>query len=280
MTYLAGLGFSLSLIIAIGAQNVFVLRQGLRREHVLMVVAVCAVSDALLIAVGVSGVGAAVVGVPWLVAVARWGGATFLLGYALVAARRAWRPGAGLDVGSGGAESQEFEQDGADGASGPGGLGLGEMGLGGRGQDDAMAASIAAAPVVTAPVASAPVVPGFPVVPGSPIAPGATPRVAEVRRSGTTARATLLAVLAVTWLNPHVYLDTVLFMGTVASTYGDLRWIFAAGAATGSVVWFLTLGYGARLLSGPLSRPGAWRVLDGIIAAVMACLAVMLAAGA
>ncbi|WP_084127005.1 LysE/ArgO family amino acid transporter [Demequina sp. NBRC 110054] len=249
MTYLAGLGFSLSLIVAIGAQNVFVLRQGLRREHVLMVVAICAASDAVLIAVGVSGVGAAVLSVPWLVGVARWGGAAFLLGYAVVAARRAWRPaGAALEV-----DDVRVASGGRRASSDDAGVGpVGEAGLGHRAVGSELTSRDPRRAATT-------------------LAPSLTP---------STLRVTLLAVLAVTWLNPHVYLDTVLFMGTVASTYGDLRWIFAAGAMSGSVVWFLALGYGARLLSGPLSRPGAWRVLDGVIAAVMAGLAVALAMGA
>ena len=102
---LAGLGLGLGLIVAIGAQNAFVLRQGIRREHVLAVVLICIASDAALIVAGVAGAGALFTAVPWLVAVARWGGALFLLGYAALAARRALRrPGsraAGLRVDSG-----------------------------------------------------------------------------------------------------------------------------------------------------------------------------------
>ncbi|SEJ17016.1 LysE/ArgO family amino acid transporter [Demequina mangrovi] len=201
MTYLVGLGLGLSLIVAIGAQNVFVLRQGLRREHVLLVVTICTLSDAVLIAAGVAGVGAAVENVPWLVSGARWAGAAFLLGYAALAARRALRPaGETLDA------------------------------------HDAPAAAAS---------------------------------------SGAVAA----TCLALTWLNPHVYLDTVVLLGTVASTH-EARWLFAAGAVTGSALWFAGLGFGARLLSGVLARPGAWRVLDGAIAAVMAVLAVSLVAGA
>jgi len=205
MTFLAGFGLGLSLIVAIGAQNVFVLRQGLRREHVRLVVAICAVSDAVLIAAGVAGVGAAIETVPWLITVARWAGAAFLLGYALLAARRAWRPAR--------------ESLAADGAP-----------------------------------------------PGRSV-------------SSESARTVALTCLALTWLNPHVYLDTVVLLGTVGAAQAA-PWIFAAGAMTGSVVWFTSLGYGARLLSGVLARPGAWRVLDGVIAVVMAALAVSLVVGA
>ncbi|WP_062518719.1 LysE/ArgO family amino acid transporter [Demequina silvatica] len=218
MTYLAGLGLGLSLIVAIGAQNVFVLRQGLRREHVGLVVLICAISDAVLIAAGVAGVGAAIEAVPWLVTAARWAGAAFLLGYAVLAARRALRP-----------EGERLEADDAT------------------------------------------------VAPASP-APGGRTATATATRASSL-RAVALTCLALTWLNPHVYLDTVVLLGTVATTH-DARWLFAAGAITGSVLWFTALGYGARLLSGVLARPGAWRVLDGAIAAVMAGLAVSLVLGA
>ncbi len=201
MTYLAGLGLGLSLIVAIGAQNVFVLRQGLRREHVGLVVLICAASDAVLIAVGVAGLGAAIVAVPWLLSAARWAGAAFLAVYAVLAARRALSAaGERLDA------------------------------------DDAPRAGGAAA---------------------------------------SSPRAVAATCLALTWLNPHVYLDTVVLLGTVAATH-EARWLFAAGAVTGSILWFAGLGYGARLLSGVLARPGAWRVLDGAVALVMAGIAVSL----
>ncbi|PZR52237.1 amino acid transporter [Xylanimonas oleitrophica] len=198
---LTGLGFGLSLIVAIGAQNTFVLRQGLRREHVGAVVAVCMLSDVVLISAGVAGAGALLGAVPWLATVMRWGGAAFLLVYAALAARRALRPtGAALD---------------ADTGRVPAGL-------------------------------------------GSAV--------------GTA--------MALTWLNPHVYLDTLVLLGSVAGGHGDGRWWFGAGAILGSVVWFTALGYGARLLRPLFARPRAWRVLDGAIAVVMTAIAVGLVAGA
>ena len=191
----AGLGLGLSLIVAIGAQNAFVLRQGLRLEHVAAVVAVCAVSDAVLIAAGVLGAGAVVLRAPAALEVVCFAGAAFLFGYGLLAARRALRP-ATLVPGDGGVRT----------------------GL-----------------VVTV---------------------------------GTC--------LALTWLNPHVYLDTVVLLGSLSTTYAERRWWFAAGAAAGSLAWFLGLGYGARLLRPVFARPGAWRILDGLIAVVMTALAVSL----
>lgn len=88
--------------------------------------------------------------------------------------------------------------------------------------------------------------------------------------------ATVATCLALTWLNPHVYLDTVVLLGSLAGTYGEQRWSFATGAAVGSVAWFAALGFGARLLRPVFARPTAWRVLDAVIALVMTGLAVSL----
>ncbi len=195
----SGLGFGLSLIVAIGAQNAFVLRQGLLRQHVLPVVAVCAVSDAVLIVAGIAGLGSLLDLAPWLVDVMRVAGAVFLLTYAALAARRAWRPGA-IDA----------RADGGAGAS--------------------------LWPVIS-------------------------------------------TAVALTWLNPHVYLDTVVLLGSVAGTHGDQRWWFGAGAALGSIVWFTALGFGARLLQPVFARPSAWRVLDAVIAVVMVAIAATLLNG-
>jgi len=231
---LAGLGLGLSLIVAIGAQNVFVLRQGIRREHVFVVAAVCAISDAVLILAGVSGIGAVLTAVPWLVDVVRWAGAAFLAGYAVLAAKRAIRPsGATLGPGSPTAAPSDGTPDGA-----------------------ATPAAANAGPGTLATAAPARVV-----------APAAT---------RSTLVATLGTCLALTWLNPHVYLDTVFLLGSVANGHGEGRWWFALGAALGSVLWFFGLAYGARLLGRVLSTPRAWRILDGVIAVVMLALAVSL----
>ncbi|GAA3374494.1 MULTISPECIES: LysE/ArgO family amino acid transporter [Streptomyces] len=198
---LAGFGTGLSLIVAIGAQNAFVLRQGARRHAVLTVVAICAVSDAVLIFLGVAGVGAFVTAWPAALTAVGIAGGGFLICYGIIAARRVLRP-----------------------------------------------------------------------------APGAA-LTAEGATAGSV-RAAVLTCLAMTWLNPHVYLDTVLLVGSLAADRGDLRWAFGIGAGLASLIWFATLGYGARLLSGPLSRPGAWRVLDGLVAATMVTMGGMLLARA
>lgn len=194
----AGLGLGLSLIIAIGAQNAFVMRQGLRREHVLAVVAVCAVSDAVLIGLGVWGLGALVETAGWLLAAVRIAGAAFLTWYGIRSALRAARRNV-LDTDAG----------------------------------------------------------------GSPV----------------RMRTAVLTALALTWLNPHVYLDTVVLLGSISATYDGGQLWFGIGAALGSVVWFAALGFGSRLLRPLFARPVSWRVLDGLIAAVMFAIAASLLMG-
>jgi L-lysine exporter family protein LysE/ArgO len=190
---LAGFAASIVLIVAIGAQNAFVLRQGLRREHVLPVVLTCAVSDLVLIVAGIAGLGAVITAQPTAVTVVRWVGAAFLIAYAGLAAHRAWRPTALKPTG----------------------------------------------------------------------------------RTPATLRATLLTCLALTYLNPHVYLDTVLLLGSIAQQHAH-HWFFAVGAATASLVWFTALGTGAHRLAPVLARPAAWRVLDALIALTMLGVAVTL----
>ncbi len=200
-TVLAGLLTGLSLIVAIGAQNAYVLRQGLTRTHVGAVVAVCAVSDAVLIVAGVAGIGVLVDSAGWLLDVVRWAGVAFLLGYAGMTLRRALHPGA-LDAGSARPESR---------------------------------------------------------------------------------RRAVGRAVALTWLNPHVYLDTVLLLGSIAAAHdadgAGGRWWFAVGAVLGSLLWFGALGYGARLLAPLLARPRAWQVLDVLVALTMVVIALQLARG-
>ncbi|SDN41859.1 L-lysine exporter family protein LysE/ArgO [Streptomyces sp. cf386] len=197
-TAAAGFGTGLSLIVAIGAQNAFVLRQGIRCDAVLAVVGICALSDAVLITLGVAGVGAVVVAWPGVLTAVAWIGGAFLLCYGALAARRVIRPGGALVT---------------DGAA-----------------------------------------------------------------AGSRRRA-VLTCLAMTWLNPHVYLDTVFLLGTVAADRGPMRWTFGLGAVLASLCWFAALGFGARLLSRHLAKPGAWRVLDGLVAATMIGLGATLIAG-
>ena len=191
------LGFiaSFTLIAAIGAQNAFVLRQGIRREHVLPVVALCTASDIVLISAGIAGVGALISAHPSALNIAKFGGALFLVGYGLLAARRAWRPSS------------------------------------------------------LNPSQKAPA------------------RLIEV----------LVTCAALTFLNPHVYLDTVVLLGALANEHRDQRWLFGVGAVTASAVWFFGLGLGARRLAGLFASPLTWRILDGLIAIMMLGLGVPLA---
>jgi L-lysine exporter family protein LysE/ArgO len=193
--FVPGFLLGLSLIVAIGAQNAFVLRQGLRREHVFAVCLVCALSDAALIAAGVAGFGALIAAVPWLAPVMRFGGAAFLFAYAVRSLWSAWRN------------------------------------------------------------------------------PGTLNPSADVRKS---LGATLAACLAFTWLNPHVYLDTVVLLGSVSTRYAGQRTAFALGAMSASFLFFFSLGYGARLLRPLFANPKAWRVLDALIGITMLLLAAKL----
>jgi len=193
----AGFGLGLSLIMAIGAQNAFVLRQGIRRSHVFVVCLACAASDAVLIAAGVAGFGRLTQALPWVEPVMRWGGAVFLIAYGARALMSAWRGGAVLVV-----EGRTTE------ALGP----------------------------------------------------------------------VLATCLALTWLNPHVYLDTVVLLGAVAAQFED-RLGFALGAMTASFAFFFTLGYGARWLAPLFARPQAWRVLDAGVGVLMWMIAASLLRG-
>ena len=195
--FLAGFLSGLALIVAIGAQNSFVLRQALRREHRLPIAVICAGTDALLIGAGVAGLGVLIQNNATLLNVARYGGALFLFVYGALAARRAWA-GEQLSI-----DEQE------------------------------------AMPLLTA----------------------------------------IAACLGFTFLNPHVYLDTVVLLGALANQQGeDGRWLFGGGAALASLLWFGVLAYGASYLAPLFRKQGAWRVLDSLIALVMLGLAVRLLA--
>jgi L-lysine exporter family protein LysE/ArgO len=197
---LFGLLTGLSLIIAIGAQNAFVLRVGIagRNRIIAPVVVICALSDAILIIAGVAGIGALIQRLPVVLIVIRVLGAGFLIVYGLLAARRVFRPQK-LDVGTG----------------------------------------------------------------------------TELR----VATAALTA-LALTWLNPHVYLDTLILLGSIANQQGpSSRWWWAAGAILASILWFGTLGFAARLLRPFFARPRSWQILDAIIAVVMIAIGIRIAVG-
>ncbi len=193
---LTGLVTGFALIIAVGAQNAFLLRQGIRGQQVLPIVVTCLVSDVVAITVGVAGLGVVLERWPAVLPISQVLGGVYLIAFGLHAAMRAWRP------------STLETSDGA---------------------------------------------------------------------ALTTGKAVLLT-LALTWLNPHFYLDAVLMLGTVANSFGADRWWFVSGTLVASVLWFFGLGYGARLLRGLFARPAAWRVLDSAIAVVMGTLGVGLIA--
>ena len=193
MSYAAGLGSGLSLIVAIGAQNAFVLKQGLMRRHVFWVCLFCALSDAALILLGVTGMTHVVALAPWLADAMRWAGVAFLVWYGARSFRAAWHGGHAL-----------------------------------RPQGD-----------------------------------------------GATLGRTLAMIAALTWLNPHVWLDTVVLLGAVSAGWPDPL-VFGLGAMTGSFLFFFALGYGARLLAPVFARPRAWQVLELGIGIVMWSIALTL----
>ncbi len=193
---IAGFALGFSLILAIGAQNAFVLRQGLRQQNVLPVCLTCAVSDAILIAAGVAGFGTLAQAAPWFETLMRYGGALFLTWYGLRSLNSAWKGGAAMLV------------------------------------DKGHSASL---------------------------------------------RSVLATVLAFTWLNPHVYLDTVVLIGSISAQYED-RLAFALGAMLSSFVFFFSLGFGAKALSPIFARPRAWQALDVVIGVVMLAIAAKLLA--
>ncbi|HEY1121710.1 MAG TPA: LysE/ArgO family amino acid transporter [Haloferula sp.] len=199
-TYIAGMTMGLGLIVAIGAQNVFVLRQGLRHEHVFAVCLACALSDAILIIVGITSFAKIAVMLPWIDPAMRYGGAAFLAWHGARSLRSALRSRDALVV-----ESMDV-----------------------------------------------------------------TPSLSR----------TLLACLAITWLNPHVYLDTVVLLGTVSTQFPGKQFSFAAGATTGSFLFFFSLGYGAKRLRPVFAKPSSWRMLEGGIALVMWGIALKLILGA
>lgn len=196
--YVTGLTVGLTLIVAIGAQNAFVLRQGLRREHVLAVVLTCAISEAILVTVGVTAFSRIAAILPGLEPVMRYAGAAFLLWYAAKNLQSA----------------------------------LGSSSV-----------LLAASGNVT------------------PLAP------------------TLATCLALTWLNPHVYLDTVILLGSISSQFPGKEASFGAGAVSASVLFFFSLGYGARWLRPIFASPQAWRILEGVIAVTMLLIAITLLTG-
>ena len=195
ISVLPGFLTGLSLIIAIGAQNAFVIRQGLTKRHVLLVVSICAISDALLILLGIAGLGALISGLPWLLETIRWFGVAYLIWFGIRSLRSAF-------------SNQALDASGV--------------------------------------------------------------------QSGS-AKTVVLSVLGFTFLNPHVYLDTVILLGSIGNQFGDDRWWFGLGAAVASVVWFSSIGFGARAASKFMAKPIFWKVLDLVIAAVMFGIAILLA---
>ncbi len=193
--FLSGFSLTISLILSIGAQNAFVLKQGIKKEHIFIICFICGLSDAVLIFLGVSGFGFLVEKFPSIETLARYGGFTFLFAYALKSFYSAY------------SMSHQLNPEG------------------------------------TAP---------------------------------KSLFKTVLLTIAFTWLNPHVYLDTVLLLGSFSTKFGDMAPLFGFGAMTGSFIFFFTLGYGARILAPLFKKPKSWKILEFIIGCIMLFLAIML----
>ncbi|MND89169.1 Arginine exporter protein ArgO [compost metagenome] len=194
-TYLQGFAIGLSLIVAIGAQNAFVLKQGLKKQAVFWVCFVCALSDSILVVLGITGFATVIQLYPELVGFAKWAGAVFLLWYGLQHARQAFQANQSLHAGS---------------------------------QNEIQLSKI------------------------------------------------IIVCLALTWLNPHVYLDTVVLIGSISTQFEQTKLYFALGVITASWFFFFSLGYGARVLIPVFANPKAWKVLDGVIALIMWSIAISL----
>lgn len=192
---ISGFFAGLSLIVAIGAQNAFVIKQGLKRSHVLLVVSVCSLSDALLIILGIGGLGTLIHSQPKALEIIRWFGVIYLTWFGIKSLRSAF-----------GSQQMNVDGEGAE-----------------------------------------------------------------------SAWKVFITVLTFTFLNPHVYLDTVILLGSIANQFSDNRWFFAIGAALASLAWFSTIGFGARLASKYMTRPLFWKILDSAIAAIMFSIAISLA---
>ena len=195
LTLISGFLSGLSLIVAIGAQNAYVIKQGLRREYVLLIVLICSISDALLIFLGSAGLGQIIQSIPELLEVVRWFGVVYLLWFGIKSVKSAFT-NQSLKASDGQLSSKKM--------------------------------------VIT-------------------------------------------TMLALTFLNPHVYLDTVILLGSIANQFESERWLFSTGAALGSFVWFFSIGYGAKAASRFMSKPIFWKVLDLIIAVIMFSIAIFLA---
>jgi L-lysine exporter family protein LysE/ArgO len=194
IAFSSGLASGLALIIAIGAQNAFVIRQGLQRQHVLTVVLFCAISDALLIAAGTAGLGRAIDSAPEILEIVRWFGVTYLIFFGLKSIRSAFRH-----------NSLTLEQ-------------------------------------------------------------GAV----------ASRKKIILTVLALTFLNPHVYLDTVIFLGSIANQFPAEKWLFSSGAMTASFLWFFSIGYGSKMAARFMVKVIFWKILDLAVAGIMFTLAAYL----
>ncbi|MBB5750548.1 LysE family transporter [Micrococcus sp. TA1] len=242
--FLTGLLTCLALIVAIGAQSLFIMRQAIRRDRLMLTLAVCLAGDLVLIFAGTAGVGVVAERAPWVLQVLTWSGVAYLLWFAFGSFRSAFAsrrtepplPGAGPA-----GVDEEPEGEGATAV---------------RPRDEGGAGGVAVA-----------------------TRPALAVRLRARARASTPVHVVVLTALSVSMLNPHAILDTVVMLGTLANSYGADKWVFAAGAVTGSALWFLTLGLGVRALAPVLDTPRTWRIVDLVVGVVMVAIAAKLALG-
>ncbi len=280
--FLTGLLTCLALIVAIGAQSLFIIRQAIRRDRLVLALAVCLVGDVILILAGTAGVGAIAERAPWLLEALTWAGVAYLLWFAVTSFRSAFGTRRSMAVGAedGPERPEDPTNDGGPHGSDDGRRGSGDGPRGGHGGEPVLVGAGAGVGRGTGSAGS-----GGPATGTLAVVSDRTRLSVRMDRSGGRGRAlspvltVVLTALSVSLLNPHAILDTVVMLGTLANSYGPEKWVFAVGALTGSALWFLTLGFGVRALAPLLDTPRTWKIVDIVVGTVMVFIAGTLAFG-
>ena len=291
--FLTGLLTCLALIVAIGAQSLFIMRQAIRRDRLMLALAVCLVGDIVLITAGTAGVGVITENAPWLLEVLKWGGVAYLLWFAYSSFRSAFgsRRSMAVEPDDGAHPVAEGPEDGGDGRGEDRSEDRGDehdehdehdecdrepvlVGAGAGVGNSSAAGGEPRGTQETGPSTGTMAMVSAPSKLSVKLHRGSRPQ-----RVLTPALTVVLTALSVSLLNPHAILDTVVMLGTLANSYGAEKWVFAGGALAGSAIWFLTLGFGVRALAPLLDTPRTWKIVDLVVGAVMLFIAGSLAFG-
>lgn len=275
--FLTGLLTCLALIVAIGAQSLFIMRQAIRRDRLMLALAVCLLGDLVLISAGTAGVGVIAEKAPWLLEVLRWGGVAYLLWFAATSFRSAFGTRRSMTVEAEAGEEAGAEHDGgarpgaglADHAGGEGGAAGGEPALVGAGAGVGRGTGSGSGPATGTLTVAA----------DQKRLSVRMEHSSRPRRALSPVWTVVLTALSVSLLNPHAILDTVVMLGTLANSYGAEKWVFAGGALAGSALWFMVLGFGVRALAPLLDTPRTWKIVDIVVGSVMVFIAATLAFG-